>query len=149
MAKDYTLQIRRAVLKQMKAAADITALVPVAQIHSGTVPANPTWPIIRWGVPIVISQRASCVDGSQVDITVHGHSKPLYNGTGAMIETAEDRAAKIGAAIAAALDRKKLSIEGDAEAYAAVRWQGSQVQRDGDENDAWHSVQNFRVRVIS
>lgn len=151
MAKDNTLPVRRAILAALKASPLVTDLVPAAQIYPGTS-VGPLWPMIRYGVPTTEPMRVSCVDGSILNVPIHGFAKPRYvddDPHKAMLETAEDRAAKIGSAIARALGGIRIAIDGDASAYGIVDWRGSRLMRDGAEDDAWHTVQDFRVRVIS
>ncbi|WP_076605527.1 tail completion protein gp17 [Sphingobium sp. ba1] len=151
MAKDHTLPVRRAILTALKSDELLTSIVPASQIYPGTA-RNPQWPFIRYGVPSVEPMRASCVDGSILTVSVHGFAKPRYVGNDprkAIIESAEDRAAKIGPAIAKVLGGIRIAIDGDASAYGIVNWRGSRLMRDGAEDDAWHTVQDFRVRVIS
>lgn len=147
MATDATLPVRRAGLTALKADADLIALVPASSIHPQVPASAPVWPFVKWGAPSGIPVRAACVDGNQITVAVHGFAKPRFNGSGAVVETAEDHCSRIGATIAAALDGKRLDLEGGGR--ATFRWEGSQLLVDQDEADAFHSVQNFRVRVIA
>lgn len=147
MATDQTLPVRRAVLTAMKADDALTAMVPEGSIHPQAPLGALSWPFIKWGAPAGIPIKASCVDGNEIIVAVHGFAKRRENGSGQVIETAEDHAARIGSGIAAALDGKSLALS--AGGHARVRWTGSQLLQDGDESDAFHSVQNFRVRVIA
>ncbi len=78
---------------------------------------------------------------------MHGFAKARYNSSGAMIEAAEDHADRLGAAIAPALDRKFLDLETGQR--VKVLWTGGQTMQDGDEADAYHSVQNFEFRALA
>lgn len=148
MARDTTLAVRRAVLATLKFDAGLTALVPSSSIHPSTVPADHSWPFVRYGAPSASPRRASCMDGTAHAIVVHGFAKPRYSGQ-AMIETAEDHAMRIGAAIAAALDRRKLTLAGDYPGAAHISWSGTQMLQDPAEADSWHAVVQFTVRVVS
>jgi hypothetical protein len=123
----------------------VTALVPATSIHPQAPIGAPTWPFIKYGAPSGLPVRASCVDGNEITVALHGFAKPHKVGE-QVVESAEDHAARIGSAIAAALDGKRLSIAGG---HAKVTWTGSQLLQDGDEADAFHTVQNFRVRVLT
>lgn len=148
MANEVSLPVRRAGLAALKADALLTALVPAEQIYTQSPPPKPAWPFIKFGVISPIPLRASCVDGSESIFAVHSFAKPRLNGSGQVIETAEDHCARIGAFVSAALDRQRLDL--DAGGHARVRWTGSNGPMiDGDEADAFHHVANFRVRVIS
>lgn len=145
MAIDSSLAVRRALLILMKADASLTAIVPAASIYPQTTPAVPPYPFIRAGAPILTPLIASCLDGSEVTIAIHGFSTGRLSGK-QLIETAEDHASRIGAAIAKALDRKAKAIDGGT---AKIRWAGSQLLQDPEEASAYHTVQNFRVRCIT
>lgn len=149
MARDSSRPVRRAILTLLKADADVLALVPAARIYPGSTPPVPDWPFIKWGRPTTVPVRADCVDGAEIVASVHAFAGPRLNGSGAAIETGEDHCARIGAAIARALDRQRPPLDGGYDATASIRWTGAQLLQDGSEADAWHSVQNFRVRVIS
>ena len=146
MANDLTLPVRRASLAEMKANVPLAGLVAPANMHPQTVPANPTWPFTRMGAPSGQPLTAACVDGNDMIFAVHAFAKPRTDG-GTVVETAEDHCARIGAFVASALDRKVLDLDGGLR--ARVRWTGCQLMQDGAEADAYHSVQNFRVRVLA
>lgn len=146
MANDLTLPIRRATLAELKANAPLLALVSASNMHPQTTPASPAWPFVKMGAPSGLPIRAACVDGHEGIFAVHGFAKPRMSGA-QMVETAEDHAARIGSAIASALDRKHLEIDGGYR--VSVTWTGSQLLQDGAEADAFHTVQNFGVRVLA
>jgi hypothetical protein len=146
MAFDATLPVRRAGLTALKADAPLTAEIAETSIHPQVPREAPVWPFVKWGAPAGIPIRASCVDGNEVTVAVHGFSKGRWTGA-SLIETAEDHAARIGALIASALDAKRLELEDGG--WATFRWAGSQLLVDGEDADAFHTVQNFRVRVIA
>ena len=146
MAKDRTLPVRRAILTALKADTAVIALVPAASIHPQSPLQEPSWPFIKYGAPAGLPVRASCVDGSEIDVAVHSFAKPRYSGK-AMIETAEDHCSRIGAAVLGAIDAHRLPLQtGES---ARVRTTGWQLLQDGDEADAYHHVANFRVRVLA
>lgn len=142
MANDTTLPVRRAILTLLKADADLTALVDADSIYPQFA-GKPEWPFVLYGAPAAVPVRAACVDGAEITVAVHGFANARLDGP-VKVETAEDHASRIGAAIARALDGKRPDL---APGYASVRWTGSQLLTDGD--DAFHTVQNFRVRCIT
>lgn len=146
MANDLTLPVRRASLAELKADARLLTVVAKASIYPQTVPPTPAWPFVKMGAPTGLPIRAGCVDGNTGIFAVHGFAKPRTD-TGAVVETAEDHAARIGAFIASALDRKQLDLDGGQR--ARIRWTGSQLMQDGDEADAFHTVQNFAYRALA
>lgn len=135
-ARDAMLPVRRAVLATLKSDSDLTALVPAARIYPQSPPAQPTWPFIRYGAPSNVPRRGACLDGCDVSVAVHGFSKGI---------DAEDNAARIGAAIARALEGKKVDL---APGRGSIIWRGSQLLQDGDEAGAYHVVVNFLIRAL-
>lgn len=145
MAIDSTREARRAVLTIMKADVALGALVAKVSIYPQRTDPTPVWPFIRCGAPSVVPVRAACVDGGNLTMAVHGFAKPRIQGQ-SVVETAEDHASRIGAAVARALDRQKVTIPGGT---LTISWQGSQLLQDPEEADAFHTVQNFRIRCIT
>lgn len=145
MARDITREARRATMAHLKADAGVTALVPAAQIHPGAPLTLPTWPFVRWGSPMVTPVRAACLDGAEIDFAFHAFAKPVMDGE-TMIESAEDRAAKIGEKIAVSLDRRRVRLDGGE--WLRILWRSAQLIPDGAEAHAWHSVQLFTGRVV-
>lgn len=143
MAIDSTMAARKAGLTMLKATAPLVALVPKAQIHPQSPPKTPLWPFIRWGSASSIPVVGTCLDGQEITVAVHAFAKARTDGT-SVVETAEDFASRIGALIAKTLDRRKADVTGGRLTFA---WRGSQLLLDGD--DAFHSVQNFRIRAIT
>jgi hypothetical protein len=148
MAQDSSLPVRRAGLTHLKGDAAVTAVVPAASIYPGTAGSVPSWPFVRWGPPSAIPIRSACVDGSEIAAAFHAFAKPRYVGS-ALVESAEDHVARIGAAITRSLDRQRLVLDASYPGTALWIWRNSQLMQDGAEADAWHWIGNFRVRVIS
>lgn len=143
---DDLLAARRAILTTAKADTALTTLVPAARIYPQASPVpSPTWPFIIYGAPTGLPIRAACVNGTEITVALHSFAKARMQGS-AMVETAEDHAARIGAAVAKALDGKRPAL---ATGYLAIRFTGSQLLIDGGEADAFHHVANFRCRAIT
>jgi len=147
MARSRALPIRRAMLTRMKATAGLTTLVPAASIFGQTVPANKAWPFIRTGAPSATGAvRGSCMNGAEGIVAVHGFSTGRRQGK-TLAESAEDHAARIGDAIADALDGARLPLDGGGE--VKLTWTGDQLLQDSEEAGAFHTVQNFTTRFLS
>lgn len=144
MANDSTLAVRRGVLTLLKADIAVAAIVPPAQIYTQVV-SNPEWPFIRYGAPSALPIRAACLDGVEVNVAIHAFARSLQEG-GATVETAEDRAARIGAAVARALDGRRFDL---INGYARVTWTGGRLLVDRAEATAFHSIQDLRVRCVT
>lgn len=144
-ARDPMLPVRRGILTLLKANAELTALVPAGRHYPQSPPAQPSWPFLRYGTPSVTPIRGVCASGGDVLTAVHGFSKGVM--TGARItESAEDHAARIGAAIVKALDCGVIDLE---PGRGRVLWDGSQLLQDPEEAGAYHVLVNLRVRAIS
>lgn len=127
--------------------AALTAMVDPNSIYPQSPRGLPAWPFTRMGSPSGTPISGACVDGDEILVAVHSYAKPRYDVDGAIIETAEDHADRIGRAVMRALDRRALTLDGGG--TAKVRRTGFQLLPDGAEPDAYHHVANFRVRVIS
>lgn len=145
MAIDSTLAARKAVMAALKADADMVALVPASRIYPHSAPPEPAWPFVIIGPPDTTPIRASCLDGSEVVLTVFAYSKGRL-ANNALVETAEDHAARIGAAIARALDKHRATIPGG---ELRVQWTGGALRRDGAERDAFQTRQNLLIRCVT
>lgn len=145
MAVISHIPVRRAGLKHLATVTAVTRIVPASR-HYPMVVANPGWPFIRWGRPASVPLRATCLDGTEIGVAVHGFAKARFNVAGAMLETAEDHAGRLEAALAAAFDGLRLDIPRGHAKFAVT---GSQLLEDGEEADAFHCVVNLRVRCIT
>ncbi len=144
---DVLLPIRRAMLETAKANADLTTLLPAARIFSQAASQpTPAWPFVIYGSPTGVPIRAACVDGLEVTVAMHSFAKARQEG-GAVVETAEDHASRIGAAVVAALNGRRPALPSGG--YIRILHTGSQLLIDGAEVDAFHHVATFRVRGIT
>jgi hypothetical protein len=143
--------VRRAVLARLKSDAGLTALVSAASVHPVAVvgvagSAEPAWPFIKLGALGTLRLRAAGVNGGRVTVDVHAFAKSRYNQAGAMIETAEDHASRIGAAIETALADQHLDLEGGADAHISLN--DIRLLQD-DEPDAFHWFAQLTARVLA
>lgn len=122
MARDYTLEVRQAVVSRLKQ--QMTTL-PAASIHGERVPANPSWPFIRYS-STTLPWEASCYDGSQVSVSVHVFTSG----------PSTDEAARIAAEVVEVLEGLPA---GDA------TWTGNIGPITDEGPDKWHIVVGFRV----
>jgi len=149
---DDLLAARRAILTVAKGNAALAALVPAERIYpqASPIPA-PAWPFIIYGSPTGLPIRAACVNGTEVTVALHSFAKArrqiATEPTSAIVETAEDYAARIGAAVVKALDGKRPALPPGG--YLSILFTGSQLLIDGGEADAFHHVANFRCRAIT
>jgi hypothetical protein len=145
MAIDSTVEVRRAILRHLATVSDITKIVPASR-HYPMTATDPQWPFILYGSATPLPLRATCLDGVEITVAVHGFAKARLNSAGAKIETGEDHAGRLGAALAKALDRARLPLP---RGHSKIQWTGSQLLIDGAEADAFHCVVNLRIRCIT
>ena len=139
-------EVRRATLSILKANAALTAIVPAARIYSQRVPAGTLWPFIKLGPMQSLPLRgASCVRGAVVSFSGHAFAKPRMSGT-TELETAEDYASRIGAAIEAALDNKSATFAGGTIRF---RLDEMQILQDAGEADSFHYYAVVSARVFA
>lgn len=93
MARDYTLEVRRAVVSHLRDSPAVTALVSRARIYGEQAPSNPEWPFIRYGSS-TLPFSAQCWDGSTHLVDVHVFANGPYT----------DSVLNIAAAVVEALD---------------------------------------------
>jgi hypothetical protein len=133
------------VLQRLKADAALTALVPAASIYPQAVPGEPLWPFIKLGPTGTLRLRAACVNGGLVTVDIHAFARARVSG-GATVETAEDHASRIGAAIEAALSDRHLTLEGGADAHIEL---GDIRLLQDSEPDAFHWFAQLNARVLA
>jgi hypothetical protein len=142
MAVGLQKPVRRAILTRLKADTGVTALVPTARINP---PGVPVWPFIVLRSPVTLPLRASCLRGGLVTWDVHAFAGPRLS-AGAVVETAEDHAGSIGAAIEAALADNRIALEGGATAH--IRLSDIRLLQDGDP-DHYHWFCQINARVLA
>lgn len=140
--KGLQRHVRRAILPILKADAALTALVPAASINpTGT----PTWPFIVLRAPVTQRLKAACVNGGQGSWDIHAFAgQRLVAGT--VVETAEDHAGRIGAAIEMALADNWLALPDGAK--VRIRLSDIRLLQDGDP-DHYHWFAQINWRVLS
>jgi hypothetical protein len=132
--------VRRAIMVRLKADAGLTALVPAASINP---PGVPTWPFVVLRSPVTQRLKASCVNGGQGSWDIHAFAGPREV-AGAVVETAEDHAGSIGAAIETALADAWLPLSGSAK--VRVRLSDIRLLQDGDpDHFHWFAQINWRA----
>lgn len=116
---DYTLAVRRSVVSRLKA--EMTAL-PAASVYGEFVPANPSWPFIRYS-STTLPWEATCYKGSQVNFDVHVFTSG----------PSTDQAANIAAEVVRVLEA------------ADMDWLGNIGPLRDEGPDKWHIVVQFRT----
>jgi hypothetical protein len=129
--------LREAIVTDLKADGALTTIVPAARVYGMRQPADTDWPFTRYGAPSSSPRRATCLDGSDVDITLHAFSKQPF----------EDECAEMVAAMASRLDGKVLHLPDGARAH--MRWTGNQIIPDAAEASAWHGLSRFVATITS
>lgn len=137
--------VRRAILARLKASADVTALVPAGSIHGAGSVTSPAWPFVKFVAPQTLPRTASCLDGAFVTVGVHAFARARVVG-GVTVETAEDHASRIGAAIEAALHLWGTTADG---ARLSVQLVDIGLGVDADDATAMHYRCSARVKVTA
>lgn len=132
---DHANELRRAIIAKLKA--DLTVAGIVGTRVKDAVEQNPTWPFIRYGLPVSRPYGTSCGDGSEHDVTLHAFAR----GPGTDSITALTRA------IVACLDDADLTVTGVAKNYG-VDWIDTRVMPDGDEPNDHHGVIRFSATLL-
>lgn len=145
MATGLQRLVRRALLARLKADTGLTALVPAASIHGQAPLAEPTMPFVKTGPTNTLRLKAACVNGGTVTFDVHAFARSRKSGE-QVVETAEDHASRIGAAIEKALADNTIPLTGGA--TARIRLSDVQLLQD-DEPDAFHWVGQVNARVLA
>lgn len=140
MAVGLQRLVRRALLTRLKADLALTALVPAASINPAGVP---TWPFIVLRSPVTQRLKAACVNGGQGSWDVHAFAGARTD-AGSVVETAEDHAGRIGAAIETALADNWLALPDGAK--VRIRLSDIRLLQDGDpDHYHWFCQCNWRV----
>lgn len=134
--------VRRAVLTRLKANAALTAAVPASSINPL---GAPVWPFIILRTPRTVRLRATGVNAGTVAFDLHAFARARLDGSGAMVETAEDYAGRIGGLIEAALADARFMFEG-----VAMRVSLSDMRLlEDDEPDALHYFAQVNARILA
>lgn len=145
MAGDLIRETRRAVLEHLAANPAVTAIVAPSSIHPMQTPPLPAWPFVRFDAPQSTPIDMACVAGAALTFLLHGFAGDRLDG-GALVETAEDHASRLGSVLKAALHLRRLPI-GDTTALTRVR--SVRLLRDGEESGAYHAVLSCAARVLA
>lgn len=146
--KGLQLIARRAILAALKASS-LTALVKPAQIHGQTPLVTLEWPFTKLGRPQTLPIKATCLDGGDVTFPLSGFATPKKQG-GVVVQSAEDFASEIGAAIETALDDRGFDLTVDGKPVRITfRILDMSLQQDGAEADAYQYSCNVRCRIIA
>lgn len=133
--------VRRAILPALKAHTLLTVLVPATSINP--TGAAPTWPFVILRSPTTQRLKAACVNGGQGTWDIHAFAGARTSG-GAVVETAEDHAGRIGEAIEGALADTWLTLP-DA-AKVRIRLSDIRLLQDGDpDHYHWFAQINWRA----
>lgn len=146
MAGDLIREVRRAVLIHGKNDPGLELLVPPAQQHPSTVPANPVWPFTRFDAAQSVPLDMSCVEGATVTFLLHAFARDRLDGL-EVVETAEDHAARIASAMKLAYHNRRLPLESDVTALIRVR--SVRLMIDGGEAGAYHAIVSCEARVLA
>jgi hypothetical protein len=141
---DYALPTRAAILKALKASAEVTALIPKASIYPATVPAGAAWPFSRIGSVIGSPFVADGLSSASFRIMIQGFTKDVMTGD-TLTLPAEDNAYQIGGAFKTALDGAVIPLLGGG--TVKVDWLRSIPLVSDSEAGSWFVTSTFNAEV--
>ena len=134
MPIDHSEEIKTAIIAALKADGAVAEIV--GQRVYDRPPAEPPWPFIRYGAPILGPYEASGWDGSDHDITIHTFAEgPDTKSVNALNK-----------AVVAALDGFSNTDIADGPTAIDVQWVSTQVIRDGIEDH--HGILRFTATTV-
>lgn len=143
--------VSRALRPRLRTYAPLIAIVPAASIYrQGETPAEPTWPFIRLGVSQTLPTFGTCYRGGDITVPIDAFAKARVNGSGQVLETAEDHAGRIGEAIEDCLHLVGETVTiGDAPLRLRYTMTDIRLFIDGAERDAFHYSAVINVRAMA
>lgn len=143
--RDHKLEVRRAILRDMKAAAGIIALVPAESVYPPYVPSKegetPPYPFYRYGVASSAPFSSSGSNGQTIDVRIHSWARGGDEKAGAM------NAAVISLFGGSTDDDIGYELALDSGSIGHVYVGGDQVFQDGAQNDLFHGVVDLRIDI--
>lgn len=135
MPTDYSLEVRRSIVTHLKGFGALTAKVSAARIYPEEAPANPQFPFIRYGLPLVDPFEATGWDGSEQEVTIHAFA----NGPGT------DAAYGIATQV---IEAMKVWPGVPGTGIVAGEWLGTVMLREpAEEQSKYHAAIRFAVAV--
>ncbi len=138
-------QARRAVLLLLKNDSTLTALVPAERWYPQTTPPDPVWPFGKLGGSTGQRSRAAGVNLAQVAFALHVFARDREE-SGAVVETAEDYAGRIGEHVERVLADNRVTL-GDG-TVLRLHLSDLQLMPDG-EPGAFHWFAQVNARVLT
>lgn len=129
--KSLDLPVRERVLAHLKTHESTSAIFSDRWYDDPT--SDPVWPFGRYGVPISSGWEATCLDGSQHRITLHGFDK----GPGT------DGAMRGAQAIVDAM----ADLSFDDLSVIDLQWTGTNIIADPTTRGAHHAIVQFQITV--
>ena len=137
--------VRRAVLARLKADAGLTALIPAASLFGQDAGHAPSMPFAKLGPAFTRRRKMAGSDGGVISFDVHAFAR-AREVAGAVVETGEDHASRIGAAIETALNDTNITLEDGSNAH--IRLSDMQLMQD-DEPGAFHYLAQVNAKVMA
>lgn len=131
MARDLSVDVRRAMVTALNAAGSRTSAFTEGRAYGPSEPKDPVWPFVRVDLPVVTPDFDGCSDASSYAFRVHGFA------------TGEDEgpASGLGNAIISDLDGLEVQLVDDPEAYLKdTQWTATTYLRDTTKEQGWHAA---------
>lgn len=134
MATDNSLAVESAIITHLASFAPLTALVPAASIYGVRPPAQPGWPFIRYGMPIVRPYDSSCWSGADNVISIHAFAE------------GPDRW-PVGEIVKQIVEAMK-TLSDPVLSFIGNEWTSTTTIPDNEEGSNWHAIVNFELTAI-
>ena len=142
MSSDLLRATERAAVISLKADAPLLAIIAKASIDP--VAEAPDWPFVRIDATQAIPQGRGQTARSEVTFLLHSFAKPVYDGNGAMTETARDHCGRLNSAVVEAIHNHAYEVAGRRYRFAV---RSSRLMHDGAEVDAYHGIVSVVARA--
>jgi hypothetical protein len=138
MARDCSVDVRRAVVQTLHDDADVAAVVG-DEVYGPAAKTEPQWPFIRCDAPPCFVDYDGCsADPSRYAFNVHGFAEG----------DDETNAWALGNLIGSKIDELDIQIATGPDAWLRdMHWTGTQVIGDTERRNGWHAIVSFEALV--
>ena len=136
---DLTPQIKDGIVMRLSQYARLTQLVPADSIFAMQVPANQSYPYIRFGTPISTPYLATCWAGTSCRVTLDAFAE---GGPG--LDPGETQVLRIASMVVEAMNELRIPEHG----LVDNEYLGARTLMVDQEADRWRSIIEFNVTAV-
>ena len=140
MFTDLTDNIKDGVIFHLSSSPRFTQFMPVDHIFAMQVPANPNYPFLRFGTPILTPYVASCFTGTSVRTTLD-----LFAQGGPGAEAGETQVGRLTRLLVESMNDLNL---GSGLALIDNTYLGARRSQVDQEADRWRSMVEFNITAV-